>query len=177
MNMIVLEGMKGTGKSTLLDNLKKDLSDNTLTHHFDLPRGNINEQKYYFQQGQFEMMFDVLDKLDKLGCVDNIILDRSHIGEYVWGPFYRDLFPVYLPNLELEYLHLNIKVFLLVGNKDIIKQRWENSRDTEFPEHFDTVQEMFINAMDYTPFDVITIDSTILTPEEMSKKVLNSLDK
>jgi len=106
-DIFVIEGLDGSGKSSLIKQLSKLTGYNI--HHFDKPKGNNNFDKYYYQQGQFEMMFDLLNKVKD----PSIILDRSHIGEYIYGPEFRDLYPDYLSDLEKRNKHLNICVIYL----------------------------------------------------------------
>ena len=122
---VILEGGPGVGKTTVSDYIYKLLSarnQKCFRHHFMTPKGEDTWQKVAYQKGQFELMFQTIEELHKLGT--NVILDRSHIGEWVWSQLYRNYDPTYLYDLEERFKHLNIVTFRLTfDNPDVIISR------------------------------------------------------
>jgi hypothetical protein len=162
MKTVFVEGMDCVGKSTLIDGL---LGPFDLTHHFMFPAGTSEDEQYFYQYGQFEAMFRNLDYLEKSGFEHNFIFDRSHIGEYVWGPYYRNKFPLYLPRLEhdfyVEHQDSTSVVLLICSDKSIIKYRFEQ-RGEPMPKAWMKLQDMFIEAVEKnSPFDSIIYDTAV----------------
>jgi len=162
MNTTFVEGMDCSGKTTLINGL---LGDNDLTHHFMFPAGTSDDEKYFFQYGQFEAMFRNLDYLHRSGFEHNFIFDRSHIGEYVWGPHYRNKFPIYLSSLEhafyKKYWDSTGIVLLICSDESIIKYRFEQ-RGEPMPKDWMKLQDMFIEAVEkISPFDSIILDTAV----------------
>ena len=50
-------------------------------------------------------MFEMIEKFNDNDIA--VILDRSWIGENIWSPIYRNLYPVYLEPLQEQFKHLN----------------------------------------------------------------------
>ena len=184
---VFVEGMDCVGKSTLIENI---LNERDLTHHFEFPLGATDNEKYYFQYGQFEAMFRNLKYLTDITFMDffsppdistKFVFDRSHIGEYVWGPYYRKKFPIYLP--KLEHMHYQYcgdcvtNVLMICSDeKEIIKRFAE--RDEDIPEDWMKLQDMFIEAVEnISPFDYLIYDTAILNEEEIALDVTKDLNK
>jgi thymidylate kinase len=111
---VILEGVGGVGKTTVANYIHKQLTkwgQKCYTHHFMSPKGNNPMQKVGYQQGQFELMFKDVEFMLNNGI--SVILDRSHIGEWIWSKLYRNYDPTYLDDLERQYAHLNIVVIHL----------------------------------------------------------------
>lgn len=81
---IIIEGPDNVGKSTLIQGLKKVLTAITFHElHYSAVRGLNSEQTKLKSKHYYEQMFKLLSS------DINFIVDRSHIGEYVYGPMYR----------------------------------------------------------------------------------------
>ena len=177
--VIWCEGIDGAGKSTLIKELTTRCNfpnANIQSHHFEFPLGKTDLEKYWYQYGQFKMMFDMLKEKYKAmkemtnvfgdrdfdaGENDLFIFDRGHLGEYVWGPLYRKKFPMYLPKLEREYVDkINAGIVLVKCDPKVIEKRWKETRDEVFPDNLGEIQEMFEDALQMTPFPYIIVDST-----------------
>jgi thymidylate kinase len=161
MRIIIFEGMDCIGKTTMIENLV-DCFSNIETYHFGKPKGNTNDEKYFYQYGQFDMFYKTLEMFKDTD--KTILLDRSHIGEYVWGPVFRNKYPMYLPKLEDEILEKfgeHIHAFLLYSNDiDEIQKRFEY-RGEEFPNDWEKVQEMFVDAFQHhtkIPNNIVNLD-------------------
>ena len=80
------------------------------------PLGITNQEKYYYQMGQFDMLLTFLREDSKISNNKIYILDRSHFGERVWGAHYRNCYPNYMDNFDKELNaipNLKINMFLI----------------------------------------------------------------
>jgi thymidylate kinase len=90
--LIIVEGTDRTGKDSLIKGLAEHFhgSDASLMiKHWGFPLGNTNEEKTAYQKEMFRKEFERYDILKK-GNHINVIWNRSHIGELVYGPMYRN---------------------------------------------------------------------------------------
>ncbi len=83
--LILIDGVDRVGKSSLVSYLVKNHGFSSM--HFGRPEGDDDRQRALFQKGTFDRMFRFIDALE--GQDARIVMDRSHVGEYVYGPMYR----------------------------------------------------------------------------------------
>lgn len=81
--VIIFEGLNNTLKTTIINNFMSKTSDNFHILHYGKPPKIDNVIQY--QEQQYVEMFQLLDTPNF-----NFILDRSHLGECVWAPVYRE---------------------------------------------------------------------------------------
>ena len=172
--VLFVEGQDCTGKSTLIKNLSENLSFST--HHFDKPFGDNDDGKYHYQMGQFQLMFDMVKSSNI-----NWLFDRSHIGEMVYGPMWRNRFPTYIEELESQFIKdYNSKSFViyLSCDADEIKNRFKSRPDEHCPSETQITNDnkMFLNALDHTLFEVIYIDTTNTSADEVFEIVNNKIN-
>lgn len=170
---LFVEGFDGTGKSSCIKyTLEKHPE--FIHHHFSLPLGDGNDEKFGFQRGQFSMFFTMLEKMPM-----NIrfMLDRSHIGEWVWSPLFRGKEPLYLESLEKYYSNLNILVINFVCDpveiiKRIEKRNIDGKQIEKVPDirYIEETQRRMIEACERSIFPLKTIDTTNLTIEQACKQ-------
>lgn len=78
MSLIIIEGVDGSGKTTLMDRLAKEMADDTIElHSGPLKRHPLDE--YVMRLMQYRPDQDSKD----------VVADRWHLGELVYGPLYR----------------------------------------------------------------------------------------
>jgi thymidylate kinase len=121
---IVLEGIGGSGKTTISNFIQSYYTEQNqkfVVQHFRYPFGESDIEKYGYQHGQFRLLFEMIEKFNSQNVA--VILDRSWIGEYVWGDIYRHLNPVYLEALENDYSHLNNVILNVYANPSIVLRR------------------------------------------------------
>jgi deoxyadenosine/deoxycytidine kinase len=170
---ILWEGENATGKSTLIQELMTE-DPSLCFHHFAFPLGDGYEQKIGFQMGQFHLMFDFLDQLGDAGPF--FMFDRSHIGEYVWSPIYREYVPEYLQELECTHEGLPIVIINVTADPEVIKARLEERGEATPPvEDLREAQDAISAACDASPFTNFRIDTTDKTIEECKKEILEML--
>jgi thymidylate kinase len=121
---IIIEGIGGSGKTTISNFIQDYYTKNNqkfIVHHFQYPKGEHNIEKFGYQHGQFDLMFELINKFNQQDI--SVILDRSWLGEYVWSPIYRNITPIYLESLENDYNNLNNIILNIYANPSIILER------------------------------------------------------
>lgn len=114
-NIIIFEGQDRCLKSTMINRLiQTDEEHNYHTLHYGKPPKMENVQAY--QEKTYLQMFDLLN------TSKDFILDRSHLGEMIWSPIYRnyDAKP-FIQNIEKKWYQKNkteknIFLFILVDS-------------------------------------------------------------
>jgi thymidylate kinase len=178
-----IEGTDCAGKSTVIDLLlegfkQADSRIKFVTHHFEKPKGKNNEQRYGYQQGQFQMMFDWICKPEFKDF--HWIFDRSHIGEYVYGPLWRDKEPEYLPDLEDEFLknyHGDALAVYIKCDPNIVQERFKKHRlDETCPpkKEIEDNQKRFEAAMAKSKMNCVIIDSSKSSPRQVCAQIIKS---
>lgn len=99
---IVVDGIDRCGKSTQIKLLQKHLIDKP-THviHYSAIPGISPEQSKEYSEILYRDMFDLMHDAYYKGR--NLIFDRSHIGEFVYAPIYRNYSGSYVFEIEQEY--------------------------------------------------------------------------
>ncbi len=119
----IFEGMDNCLKDTLIQKLRSHLSPQTQVLKYSSPPPNI-ESPELWQKEHFKDMFDLLELNLQLSGYRNLILNRAHIGEYVYSPLYRGYDGSWIFDLEKSFLkkiksHANkIKLFVFYDSND-----------------------------------------------------------
>lgn len=181
---LIIEGPTRCGKSSLIAELYNRLDEKDyITHHFGFPLGKTNEEKYFYQWGQFEMAMRWTSKMNELGVFS--VLDRSWIGERVWSPRYRSIDPEsMLRCLERAFLPQfgSTKFILLQCSYEEVERRRSLTKDTRpfmSKVEWETLQNDFVSAFEMTmdrcyneSFKFITIDTTHNSTETILNVIL-----
>lgn len=164
--LIIIEGPDRVGKDTLISGL---VSSNLLIYprvvHSSKPK---EPTKSYYT----EYYKDAYTKLNKLSV--DIIMNRSAIGEYVYGPMYRN------NHYELnelvnhnDYVKDFVLVFTLIDKPETLLQREDGeSFGTTLEQKTEEVNR-FIEVTNYFNGYIINCDGK--TPEQVLKEVLNNI--
>lgn len=99
--IIICEGLDNVGKGTQIANIRNHFYPEKQFHilHYggvkssETPEVQLEYNKIYYNE-----MFRILSMLDQANM--HVILDRSHLGEWVYGPMYRNYDPSYIWDLE-----------------------------------------------------------------------------
>lgn len=124
MKLLIFEGLDRCGKDTIINQLAADYP-HLIRVHWGFPKGETNEEKTEYQVKTFNAEMAVQGNLRHIyGAnyfADGIyIWNRSHIGEYVYGPMYRDSNPdTWIPNLEKRYFANDPDVYLIYLHADV----------------------------------------------------------
>mgnify|MGYP001604990102 CR=1 FL=1 len=117
--IIVIEGTDNTGKDTQQKLIIKNFSDLTFHcfHYSSLPfKDKIKHIEYstLMYDDMFSLIKDNLDKTDR-----NFIFNRSHLGEAVYSPLYRDYSGDYVFDIEEKWIDdLKDHIYLIVLTND-----------------------------------------------------------
>lgn len=114
--IVIIEGLDNTGKSTLIKQIRNEIltdPQTTSIHCSSTPKG-VNQDwplTHYTR-----LLWQVQNM--HFNCW-NVILDRSHLGEHVYGPIYRGVTNTdYVFDLERRYLY-DDEVYLILLTDDI----------------------------------------------------------
>lgn len=95
---IIFEGLDNTGKGTQIKNIRKAFKDKGfIISHSNFIKGFSNTEYKQMAEKEYSNMFKILNT-----DVD-IICDRLHGGEMVYGQIYRNYNGDYVLDLELDY--------------------------------------------------------------------------
>jgi thymidylate kinase len=121
MNVLIVEGIDHVGKTTFINNFRKEYQ-NSIVIHSSKPLTKNNPEQ--FQQNYFLTGFNLINSVLQNDNNDWLIFDRFHLGECVYGPLYRNSkfenglqYEILLNNLNLNS-HL-ILVLLKCNTLDI----------------------------------------------------------
>jgi len=120
MKHIIIEGLDRCGKSSLIEGLCKHFKfDNVTIRHFSKPpKGEALEWQICAFEQEGELLNHIKDNdFYQHKYFENILIwNRSHIGEYVWGPLYRkvskEVVKGVLADYESEYLQDDVIEYL-----------------------------------------------------------------
>lgn len=160
INTYALEGIDRLGKSTLIQNLKKELG-YFQSIHFTKPPKEI--AKVYDEVPQWARFAKDDDYVPVKGyqgdCFYNsmvlaqsgakIVYDRWHLGEYVYAPMYRGYSGDYIFNLETRsgidsYEH--VRLILLIEDFEKSKHFIDDGESLGTEADRETEQNLFIEA-------------------------------
>ena len=147
-----IEGMDNCLKDTLIQLIRANLSAQTQVLKFSSPPKEIKDVENW-QKAHFKDMFDLL-KLSLIHSGRNIILNRAHLGEFVYSPIYRGYEGKWIFQLENEFLNScsnntdKLKLFVLYdsNNHDLKKRDDGKSLSKANFEKFNIERERFILA-------------------------------
>ena len=122
---IIIEGVDNVGKDTQQNLIIKNLQELTFQtlHYSTLPFKNPEAYKEYSTK-MYDDMFRMMLALDNSHI--SLIFNRSHLGEAVYSPMYRNYSGDYVFDIEKPYVNsLKDKLYLitLVGDPQILKMR------------------------------------------------------
>ena len=159
--MIIVEGIDGVGKTTLVDYI---VEQGLEKHHFDYDEKNMDLYKKYMR---------VLNSSNL-----NKVLDRSFISEMVYGPVIRGKSKLELEQFKrllLEYKKSRTSIIYLTAPKEILlKRREKDLTDIEMIQKFyDKLNLQYDKVMSYSMdfIDVLKLDTSLNSSEEVQRKV------
>ncbi len=169
----IFEGMDNCLKDTIIQSLRGSLSPETQVLKFSGPPSVDDKEAY--QKRHFKDMFDILAASVATNS-RNIILNRAHLGEYVYSPIYRKYEADWIFNLEKQFLELSSNhnsftklVLLYDSDNNQLRKREDGKSLSEMDdENLNSERNRFIKAFNKSHFvNKIQFDlSTYLIKDE-----------
>src|SRR5687768_15769545 len=97
----IFEGMDNCLKDTLIQLFRSNLSPQTQILKYNSPPAGISNVELW-QKAHFEDMFELI-KTNLNNSSRNLILNRAHLGEYVYSPIYRGYEGEWIFDLEKSF--------------------------------------------------------------------------
>jgi len=148
----IFEGMDNCLKDTLIQLFRATLSPETQILKYNSPPKGIANVELW-QKAHFKDMFDLI-KTNLDNDSRNLILNRAHLGEYVYSPIYRGYEGDWIFDLEKSFLHgsdfykSNIKLFVFYdsNNSNLHLREDGNSLSKDSEENLDKERVRFLQA-------------------------------
>lgn len=123
---IIIEGPDNTGKSTQINLIIKNTPDKVFhkMHYSGLPFKDDIEKHLQYSTKMYDDMFKLM-MLTKNTDI-NIIFDRSHLGETIYSPLYRNYSGDYVFDIEKKYveaLRKELYLITIVNDPQIVLSR------------------------------------------------------
>jgi len=165
----MFSGPDRTGKTTQIKNLKKYLEEKGelahVLHYSNIKGNNIRERSEEYYKQMFKL----------IKCATNnqinLIFDRCHDGEAVYGPIYRDYSGDFVYEIESAFgnkILQNIILFVFIDNPERLigredgesftveleKKKNEINKFIEFHDQSKIKNKKLINIVEYSPEQV-----------------------
>lgn len=145
-------------KDTLIQLFRFNLSPKTQILKFSNPPKNINNPEDW-QKTHFKDMFDLIS-LSLAKSSRNMILNRAHLGEYVYSPIYRGYEGNWIFDLEETFLNIcneyndKIKLFVIYDSDNYQLNYREDGKSLSNNNHekMDFERKRFIEAFEKSKF-------------------------
>ena len=117
---LILEGLDNVGKDTQIKKLTTYLVKKCkqLVHviHYSAISGITPEESREYSEHLYYDMFDIMAETDFMKMGTSLIFNRSHIGEHVYSPIYRNYSGEYVFDIEQKFINSSFwpKVYLVV---------------------------------------------------------------
>ena len=146
--ILIIEGMDRCGKSTLVEQLRKNYFYNhkILIHHSSSPPKIVPDQNAW-EVAHYSAMLDTSYALNYTHDFD-VIFDRFHLGAIVYGKKYRNANPEDIYAIEYASIHENdeIALVLLTDLTGKIMERDDNDSLESSADEFDETRMAFEEA-------------------------------
>lgn len=146
--ILIIEGMDNCGKSTLIKQIRKYIlkSPETLSMHCATPPDGCNSG---WSQEHYSKILELSRRLSDTGW--DIILDRSHLGEDVYGPIYRNEEADYVYDLEEAELHgADVKLIVLLDSPENALSREDGDSYSTKVKDVQRIHDRFLAVFDKT---------------------------
>lgn len=145
--ILIIEGMDRCGKSTLIEQLRKNyfLNPNIFVHHSSSPPKVTDQNEWEIVH--YRKLLDVSYALNYTHDFD-VIFDRFHLGAIVYGKKYRNVDPEDIYSIEHMYIHPNdeIALILLTDTIEAILARDDGDSLESHASEFDETRSAFETA-------------------------------
>lgn len=178
---IIVEGVDRVGKDTQIALLKRSLYPKYVfqtLHYSKVPFDN-DIMNIEYSEKLYNDMFRLMSNSDI-----NFIVNRSHIGEMVYGPLYRNYSGEYVLELERAYMNDkklwdNIVLITMVNSPENIKDREDgNSLSNSDIKKMKIEKGLFMKAHDKSYIEnKLIIDCKDYSIEHIHGQIMNFIDK
>lgn len=177
---IIIEGQDRCGKDTQIGLIQKKFKDETfhVFHYAKVPfktKGDHLEYNTRLYNDMFIMMFE------NLGGERNFIFNRSHLGESVYAPKYRDYDGDYVFEIESKFSDLLIDPLLLivlVNTPEILIQREDGGSLSSSAEDIAYERQAFTRAYQKSAItNKLLIECGTKSVEEIHAEIIEFIQK
>ena len=155
---LLIEGVDCAGKTTLINNIIKNSDRDFKIFHFQRPPENMAASQV--QEFQKQMFFVHSNYL--IHDTD-IIFDRYHIGELIYGKLYREYDIDYIEELE-KLIKEHCILICMSCNREQIEKRFDNKGMPRYD--LEKVNNLFIKHCKESKLRKIFIDTSNNTPQQ-----------
>jgi len=113
--LVIIEGVDGTGKSTLIDSLKRSFSRTVYVFNFSYPKCWEMFQEAAMARGEYYGAVKIFKVMFEKDPDAVIICDRFHLGEFTYGPVKRN-YPEWLAE---EVLKVEDEILKEIGRDNV----------------------------------------------------------
>lgn len=158
MPVIIVEGIDGSGKSTLVDSLESMIPDNY--HVLRMHRGPIQDT----------VENEYIEPLTSLSSNQFLLADRWHVGEMIYGPIYRgeSLVSGLYENLIESYLDSigAVKIILQPDISEVRQRLADRGEDYLLEEHVEEVYKFYGQYADKHNY-LVVLDNDYVDVDEI----------
>lgn len=172
---ILVEGPDNVGKSTQIQNIKNYFNNIVFV---TLSHGNtkqlcVNDYIEY-NTALFRSMFETISNNDYIEV--STICDRSHIGEMVYAPIFRNYDGDYVLNIEEEYSDIDNLILIMYVDEpqNLISREDGQSFSTDIDVKWEEVRR-FKEAFEKCNLKKILISITDKTEKEVSNETITKI--
>lgn len=144
--IILIDGMDRTGKNTLIDHLRSKIKTPKISvRHEGKPPKGVDPLVWSIQH--YEYFFESLKNID--WNEETIILNRTHLGELIYGPLYRNYNSDFILDLEKDFVDNStddVYLVVLVDSGKNIIARSDGLSIEQFEDQFDNTRDKFIES-------------------------------
>lgn len=173
---IIFEGLDRCGKDTQIGLVQKSFSAETfhVFHYSKIPLNTPEENREYSER-MYRDMFEIMK--ENKGKSRNFIFNRSHIGESVYSPLYRNYLGDYVFDIErenVEDLNESLYLIVLVNDPKILISREDGDSLSKSEEDIENEKKMFERAFFESKIkNKILIDCGVDSPTEIAQIIQN----
>lgn len=149
--LLIVEGLDNTGKSTLIKNIRKTVltGPQTTSIHCTTPPNGCHQS---WPKDHYLEVLGLCRFMVTVGWT--VILDRSHLGEDVFGPLFRNQDADYIYNLEeLYFQNITVKGILLIDDPEKLVEREDGQSHTVELDTLQKVSNRFQNVFNKSLMD------------------------
>ena len=159
--IIILEGNECNFKTTVAEKLSKQLN-------LPVVKGSSFENAQCSNQELYEHFL-------KLSEMDNVIIDRSWISNYVYATLYKD-YAILTPEQRLEIeqrVYDKALLLYLFADEETIKGRLRERGDEYVEEKMiGTINKVYLEAIDQTELVVHSFDTNKYNSNDITKNIV-----